>query len=254
MDSEVKNRMNDRPELSVVMPAYNKGHIVEEAIKRIDSAAKQMELSYELIVVDDGSVDDTRRKVVDYANNNSHVKVIGYERNMGKGYAVKTGFQHARGNVVIFVDSDLDIDPNQIQRYYEGLKHGDIVIASKWHPQSNVEIPLIRRILSRAFNILVKLLTGVRVRDTQTGLKAVRRKALERVFSGLAVKRYAYDVELLAVANLHGLRVAELPVKLRMHSLFDPGDVGRMFVDLLGIMYRLRVSRWYSRGVKKASS
>lgn len=254
MDNGIKNKMNDGPELSVVMPAYNKGYVVEEAIKRVDSAVRQMGLSYELIVVDDGSVDDTRRKAVDYANNNGHVKVVGYERNMGKGYAVKTGFQHARGDAVIFVDSDLDINPNQIQRYYEGLKHGDIVIASKWHPQSNVKIPLIRRILSHAFNVLVKLLTGVRARDTQTGLKVVRRKALERVFSGLAVKRYAYDVELLAVANLHGLRVAELPVKLRMQSLFDPGDVGRMLVDLLGITYRLRVSRWYSRGIKKVSS
>lgn len=234
-----------------MMPAYNNGHVVEEVINRVDTVVKQMGVSYELIVVDDGSVDDTRKKVTDYANYNGHVKVVGYGRNMGKGYAVKTGFQYATGKVVIFIDSDLDIDPGQILRYFKALKHGDIVIASKWHPQSNVEIPFIRRFLSHAFNVLVRLLTGVRLKDTQTGLKAVRRKALERVFSSLAVKRYAYDVELLTLANLYGLSVVELPVNVRMRGLFNPKNVLGMFVDLLGITYRLRVAEWYSRAMKQ---
>lgn len=195
-------------------------------------------------------MDDTRRKAVSYANNNSHVKVVSYKKNVGKGYALKTGFANATGDAVVFMDSDLDIDPDQISRYVEALKHGDVVIASKWHPQSSVEIPLIRRILSHSFNVLVKLLTGVRLGDTQTGLKAVRKNVSERVFSRLSVKRYAYDVELLAVANLYGLRVMELPVNVRMRGLFNPMDVWRMFVDLLGITYRLRVAKWYSRAMK----
>jgi glycosyltransferase involved in cell wall biosynthesis len=242
--------MSGRPELSVVMPAYNDGHVIEETISRVDAAVRQIGVTYELIVVDDGSVDDTRKKVSDYANCNGHVKVVGYERNMGKGYAVKTGFQCASGNAVIFIDSDLDIDPRQVIRYFKALKHGDIVISSKWHPQSSVEIPLIRRFLSRAFNVLVRLLTGVGLKDTQTGLKAVRRKALEKVFSRLSVKRYAYDVELLTLAKLHGLKVVELPVNLRMRGLFNPKHVWGMFVDLLGITYRLRVAKWYSRAMK----
>jgi glycosyltransferase involved in cell wall biosynthesis len=250
MESRSKNRMNDGPELSVVMPAYNNGYVVEEAVSRVEAAVKQIGVHYELIVVDDGSVDDTRRKVADYANCNGHIKVVGYERNMGKGYAVKTGFQHATGKAVVFIDSDLDIDPRQILRYFKALRHGDIVIASKWHPQSSVKIPFIRRFLSHTFNVLVRLLTGVGLKDTQTGLKAVRRKALKRVFSSLAVKRYAYDVELLALARLHGLRVVELPVNVRMRGLFKPKNVLGMFVDLLGITYRLRVVKWYSRALK----
>lgn len=243
--------MNDRPEFSVVMPAYNNGHVVEEAISRVDAAVKQMGVEYELIVVDDGSVDDTRKKVANYANYNGHVKVVGYERNMGKGYAIKTGFQCATGKAVIFIDSDLDIDPGQILRYFKALNHGDIVISSKWHPRSNVEIPLLRRFLSHAFNVLVRLLTGVGLKDTQTGLKAVRRKALKGVFSRLAVKRYAYDVELLTLAKLNGLKVVELPVNVRIRGLFNPKNVWGMFVDLLGITYRLRVAKWYSRTIKR---
>jgi len=239
--------MSERPELSVVLPAYNEGHVIEETLDRVDTAVRQTGLGYEIVVVDDGSVDDTKRKVADYASNNGHVKVVGYKRNAGKGQAVKIGFQNAKGNAVIFIDSDLDIDPQLILRYFEALIQGDIVVGSKWHPRSRVEIPMMRRVLSHAFNVLVRLLTGVKLRDTQTGLKAVRREALERVFSRLIVKRYAYDVELLAVADLYGLRVVEMPVGVRIDGLFNPKEVWRMFVDLLGIAYRLRFFKWYLR-------
>jgi len=234
----------------VVMPAFNEGRIVKEAIRRVDSVIRQMKLHYELIVVDDGSADETRKEVVDYANNNSHVKVISYERNMGKGYAVKTGFQQAKGNTVVFVDSDSDIDPKQVVRYVGALKDADVVVASKRHPRSKVDIPLIRRVLSYGFNILVKLLVGLRLSDTQTGLKAVRRSALVGVFPRLTVKRYAFDVELLASANSLGLKIMELPIRIRLSNLFSVREVWRMFLDLLGIAYRLRVLRWYQRAQK----
>ncbi len=245
MGEKGRGKMSDRPKLSVVMPAYNNGHIVEEAIRRVDGAVRRLGIGYELIVVDDGSVDDTRRKAVEYANCNGHVKVVGYERNMGKGYAIKTGFAHARGEYVVFMDSDADIDPTQISRYVKALKSGDIAIASKWHPKSRVKVPLMRKLLSRGFNVLVRLLTGIRLKDTQTGLKAVRRKALEAVFSRMAVKRYAFDVELLTLANIKNLKVVELPVKVQMNSSFSVREIWRMFLDLLGITYRLRVLKQY---------
>lgn len=237
--------MKSRPELSLVMPAYNEADTIEEVVDRVDRVVRRTGLKYELIVVDDGSLDGTLRKAVNCANNNSHIKVMGYRKNLGKGYAIKTGFTHATGDIVIFMDSDMDINPEHVTRYVEALKHGDVVIASKWHPQSSVEMPLMRRFLSHSFNVLVKLLTGIKVKDTQTGLKAVRRKRLESVFSKLAVKRYAFDVELLAVANLHGLKVVELPVSIRMRGLFNPTEIWRMLVDLLGITYRLRIVKCY---------
>jgi len=242
--------MSEKPKLSVILPAYNEGHIIKETLDRVDNVVRQTGLGYEIVVVDDGSVDDTMVWARNYANNNGHVKVVGYRRNVGKGYAIKTGFQSAKGDAVIFLDSDLDIDPQSILRYFKALIQGDIVIGSKWHPQSNAEIPLVRRVLSHAFNILVRLLTGVRLRDTQTGLKAVRKKALERVFSRLTVKRYAFDAELLAVANIYGLKIVEMPVDIRMNGLFNPKEVWRMFVDLLGIAYKLRFLKWYLRAMK----
>jgi len=132
----------------------------------------------------------------------------------------------------------------------EALRHGDIVIASKWHPESVVEMPLIRRILGCGFNVLVRLMTGVKLRDTQTGLKAIKKSVFKDIFPRLTVKRYAFDVELLAVANLYGLKIVERPVNMRMRGLFNPKDAWGMFVDLLGITYRLRVLRWYQRSLK----
>ena len=242
--------MSDRPELSLVMPAYNEGDNIGLVIERVDDVVGRLGLRYELIVVDDGSVDDTRVKVNEYARNNGHVKVVGYDNNVGKGYALRTGFSDAVGDVVVFMDSDADIDPNQVARYVQALRHADVVVASKRHPQSSVDTPLIRRILSHGFNVLVKLLVGLRLGDTQTGLKAIRREAFVSVFPRLTVKRYAFDVEMLALANLLSLRIVELPIEIRLRSLFSFREVWRMFLDLLGITYRLRVIRWYQRSMK----
>lgn len=237
--------MRGKPVVSLVLPAYNEGDTIEEVVERVDRVIRGTGVEYELIVVDDGSVDDTQRKAVNCANNNRHMKVIGYRKNMGKGCAIKAGFEYATGDIVVFMDSDLDIEPSQVSRYIEALKYGDVIIASKWHPKSSVEMPLMRKFLSHTYNALVRLLIGITVRDTQTGLKAVRRNPLERVFSKLAVKRYAFDAELLAVANLYGLKVVELPVNIQMRGSFNLKDVGRMLIDLLGITYRLRIRKSY---------
>jgi len=232
-------------DLSFVIPAYNEEDAIEDALDTIDEVVKNKKVQYEIVVVDDGSKDKTLLKAMTYANRNGHVKVVSFNKNMGKGYAVKMGFMQATGEVVIFADSDKDIDLSIVSRYVEALQHGDIVIASKWHPQSVVEMPIIRRILSHSFNILVRLMTGARLRDTQAGLKAIRKSAFKDIFPRLAVKRYAFDVELLTVANLYGLKIVEMPVNLQMRGLFSLREVWKMFVDLLGIAYRLRVLRWY---------
>jgi glycosyltransferase involved in cell wall biosynthesis len=237
-------------ELSLVVPAYNEGDSIEKVLDMLDRAVKDSRLRYEIVVVDDGSIDLTASRAVDYASRNGgHVKVVTYRRNVGKGYAVRTGFLRSCGDAVVFVDSDLEIDVNQIGHYVEALRNSDIVVASKGHPKSIVDVPLTRRILGSGFNVLVRLLTGVALKDTQTGLKAIRRSALKEIVPRLAVKRYAFDVELLTVANLLGLSVAEMPVTVRMKGLFRFRDVWWMFVDLLGITYRLRVLRWYQRAL-----
>jgi len=242
-------KLASKPTVSFVLPAYNEGKFIEGALERLDSVVNDDGLRCEIVVVDDGSVDDTRVRALHYATRKWYVKVFGYDCNVGKGFAVRTGFWKAIGDAVVFVDSDSDVDAGQIRRYVEALRFGDIVVGSKWHRDSVVEVSFVRKVLSRGFNVLVRLLTGVGVSDTQAGIKAVRREAFVEVFRRLSVKRYAFDVELLVLARVFGLRVVELPVRLRLGSRFSFGEVWRMFWDLLGIAYRLRVRRWYQRGV-----
>jgi glycosyltransferase involved in cell wall biosynthesis len=233
------------PQLSVVLPAYNEEEIIEDSLGKVDHVVRGTGYKYELIVVDDGSMDGTAKKATKYAKRNGHIRVLSYEKNSGKGHAVKSGFLHAQSDIVVFMDGDLEVEPEQIGLYVKALEHADIVIGSKWLPQSKVKIPLIRRILSHGFNIVVKLLVGIRFSDTQTGLKAVKKRGLEKVFSKLTVKRYAFDVELLAVANLLGLRIVELPVKIRLNGHISFKEMWKMLIDVLGIAYRLRVKKWY---------
>ena len=234
-------------DLSFVIPAYNEEVFIEDTLGLLDLAVKERRVHYEIVVVDDGSQDKTYIKALNYSKNNGHVKVIRYERNTGKGFAIKTGVMESTGDAVIFIDGDMDIDLNTISKYVEALSNADMVIASKLHPNSNVSMPLSRKMLSRTFNALVRILTGFKLKDTQVGLKVMKRGAVDKIFPHLSVKRYAFDVELLALANLYGLKIVEMPVKLNIDSPFKPKDAWRMFIDLLGIAYRLRIIRWYQR-------
>ena len=234
-------------ELSFIVPAYNEEDYIEDTLGSIDAIIIDKNLSYEILVVNDGSADKTLAKARKYAGRNGHVKVVSYSKNVGKGHAVKIGFMQAVGNIVFFTDSDMEIDLRKISDYIEALRHGDIVIASKKHSNSRVEVPVSRRILSECFNSLVRLLTGVPLKDTQSGLKAMKKSAFVNIFPRLAVKRYAFDVELLAVANLYGLKVVEMPVNIKLEAKFKPREMLHMFMDLLGITYRLRVIHWYQR-------
>jgi glycosyltransferase involved in cell wall biosynthesis len=243
-----------KTKLSFVIPAYNEEASIENTLDTLDEIVKNKKLQYEIVVVDDGSRDKTWSKASRYACKNGHVKVFRYPHNVGKGHAITTGFMNAQGEAVVFADSDRDIDLVAISCYIDALQHGDIVIGSKWHPDSVVSMSLARRILSHGFNVLVRFLTGSKIRDTQVGLKAMKREAFMEIFPRLAVKRYAFDVELLVVAHLYGLKVIEMPVCLELKAPFKLRAICRMLLDLLGIAYRLRVSHFYQQSVVPYSS
>ncbi len=240
--------------LSFVVPAYNEEDFIEDTLGTLETVIKDKNLPYEIVVVDDGSLDGTLAKVVRYSKNDGHVKVVSYANNVGKGYAVKTGFLQTSGDIVVFADSDMEIDLGTVSKYLEALEDGDIVIASKRHSGSQVDAPLSRKILSLSFNALVRLLTGVPLNDTQSGLKAMKKSAFVDIFPRLAVKRYAFDAELLAVAHHCGLKVVEMPVNIKLEASFKPKAMWHMFLDLLGIAYRLRVIHWYQRPLPEKNS
>lgn len=235
--------------LSVIMPAYNTAGQIIESLVRVERILDGVAGDYEVIVVDDGSEDGTRDVVESYLRLRPKVKLISYNENVGKGYALRRGFDMAGGEIVVFLDSDSDIDAACIESYVEALQSCDMVIASKRHPKSDYKAPLMRKILSAAFNIIVKILFGIRYSDTQAGLKAFRKTALAKIMRIGLVKRYAFDVELLALANMLGLRVKEAPVNVHLDARFSLRHIIYMLIDMMGIFYRLRVIGWYRKNL-----
>ncbi len=241
IDGFVKGR------ISVILPAYNEADYIKEAIVNIEKQFEALIPDYEIIVVDDGSTDGTRRAIENMEN--KRVQMVGYDRNEGKGHALRVGIYRATGQFAFLVDADSEIGPNDLSDYVRALKQADLVIGSKRHPLSIVRTPIIRRFLSLGYNILEQLLTGVKATDTQAGFKAARNAALYRILPLLSVKRYAFDAELLTVASLLHLKIRELPVHIELRAAFSVRQVFRMLIDLLGIAYRLRVKRWYQENM-----
>jgi dolichol-phosphate mannosyltransferase len=242
-----------KPLISVLMPAYNEGRRIRGNIKAVDRMFKSMGRPYEIVVMDDGSGDWTFEEAKKAARGaGARIRVKRLEMNQGKGHALKEGFRHCRGQWVVFLDSDLDIDPSQIERFFDIQRAGDsdVVIGSKRHPDSKLDYPMKRRVISAGYFFLVKLLFQLPLRDTQTGLKLFRREVLTKVFPKVLVKRYAFDLELLVLAHHYGFSIAEAPVVVKYRGKY--GHIGLMAVfniwwDTMAVFYRLKVKRYYDR-------
>jgi glycosyltransferase involved in cell wall biosynthesis len=242
------------PALSVIMPAYNEaGHIfknIEETLLALNDAG----IDAEIVAVDDGSTDSTLAEIERASAVFDRVRAARNTYNMGKGMALRTGFDHSRGQIIVFLDADLDLHPSQIEKLLEELRRGsyDVVVTSKHHPDSQLAYPFTRKVASLVYYFVIRMLFKLPVRDTQTGLKLFRREVLERVFHRLLVKTYAYDVELLATAVRFGYKVREIPVVLDYKrritwGRIKPGDVLRIFADTLAVFYRLRILAYYDQ-------
>jgi glycosyltransferase involved in cell wall biosynthesis len=243
-----------RPSLTVVVPVYNGGAAIVEnvnAIRRAVVAGLANEM-VELIVVSDGSIDDTAESLL-AARADQGIRVIHYDRNLGKGYAVRAGALAASGDWVALVDADLDLDPGSVPGFLETARRErlDFAIGSKRHPESVVHYPRSRRVASWCYQQLNRLLFRLDVRDTQVGLKVFSRRVVEDVMPLLLVKRFAFDLELLAVAKALGYgRVRELPVRLEYRftgSGVRSAAVLSALWDTAAIFYRLRILRTYER-------
>jgi glycosyltransferase involved in cell wall biosynthesis len=241
------------PTLSVIVPVFNQEASIVENLRVIrQRIADHSDEPFEVIVVSDGSIDETAQRLLE-SRAEQGLRVFHYDRNLGKGYAVKVGALEARGRWVGFVDADLDLDAASLVDFVReaGERDLDFVIGSKRHPDSVVHYPRSRRVASWGFQQLVRLLFSLDVRDTQVGLKVFRREVAEQVLPLLLVKRYAFDLELLAVAHALGFtRLEERPVRLTYRftgSGVRSIAVLRALVDTAAIFYRLRFLRYYQR-------
>jgi glycosyltransferase involved in cell wall biosynthesis len=245
-------RLN-RPLLSVIVPVFNQAASIVANLQTIrERIGESLDGDFEIVVVSDGSIDTTEDELVAQAPAGAF-RVFHYDRNLGKGYAIKLGALEAHGEWIGFVDADLDLDPADLSTYvrYAAEHDLDFAIGSKRHPQSQVQYPRSRVVASWLFQRLVRLMFNLDVRDTQVGLKVFRREVAEQVLPLLFVKRYAFDVELLAVARAFGFeRIEEMPIRLDYRftgSGVRSRAVLRALIDTAAIFYRLRILRYYQR-------
>jgi glycosyltransferase involved in cell wall biosynthesis len=231
--------------ISILMPAHQLESSIADNIDRVAAVIVGWEDS-EIIVVDDGSTDDTRGFADKAAASSGNISVVGYDTNRGKGGALKEGFRHAVGETIVFLDADLDLPPEQLPAFIGQFQElgVDALVGAKRSAMVPGRYPALRRVLSVTFAAVNRVLFRLPVRETQTGLKVFRRQALESTLPNLQTTRYAFDLELLVRIRKAGGSMAQAPVTLASGSSggLSLGTLWEMGRDTIKIW--LRSFRW----------
>lgn len=242
--------LDNHSKVSVIMPAYNEGGHIYQNIREIAALFGRLEQPFEIIIVDDASNDNTFAEAQKAKAELGNVIVARNELNYGKGWSIRKGFFLASGDYVVFLDADLELNPEQIERFFQIMRQTkcDVVIGCKRHPESKISYPLHRKIISAGYFFLVKRLFGLPIRDTQTGLKLFKYQVLAKVMPKLLIKTYAFDLEVLVLAFSFGYKIEEAPVIVNYKSKF--GRIGlfailTVLMDTLAIYYRLKILKYY---------
>ena len=238
--------MRPQPDLSIVIPAYNEQERLESTLRAYLAYCRPRR-TVEVIVVDDGSTDDTTPLVERLGAELPELRLIRLAQNQGKGYAVRSGIVNARGRRILFADADGATPIEELARLESALDEGaDVAIGSRALPAAGVEVRarLHRRVIGRAFHLLVRFSGVDHIADTQCGFKLFRGAVAHALFSRMRTTGFSFDVEVLMMARLFGFRIAEVPV----NWVHQPGsrvnlltDSARMAADLVRIrLWRLQ--------------
>jgi dolichyl-phosphate beta-glucosyltransferase len=201
---------------SFIIPAYNEGERLTTSLPKVVDYVRKRQLQSEIIVVNDGSNDNTAEVLRHFAAGNPDVRVLENPGNRGKGYSVRNGMLHAHGDVLLFTDADLSSPIYEADKLFRTLEQGaDVAIGSRWL-QADLQTerqPWYRQLYGRLFNLALRLVLGLKQRDTQCGFKAFSRSAAQTVFTRQRIERWGFDPELLFLADKFKLRTVEVPVE-----------------------------------------
>ena len=243
--------------LSIIVPAYKQEKTIKKDLENIIDTLKLgiKNYDFEVICVVDGMLDDTYKEAKKIKS--EKLKVFEYDNNQGKGHAVRFGMGKAKGDLISFLDAGMDISPKGIMMLMAHMDwyNADIIVGSKRHPASRVNYPFIRKVLSFGYHLGVKILFGLDLRDTQSGIKIFKREVVEKILPRLLVKTYAMDIEILAVSKYLGFdRIYEGPIEVtfsKTTSAIRWDTSFWMAWDTLAVFYRLKILHYYDDTNKK---
>jgi dolichyl-phosphate beta-glucosyltransferase len=240
---------------SLIIPAYNESDRIRPTLDRVLKHIEEQKWEAEVLVVNDGSQDNTAEIVKEYGRTHPNVQLVENGRNRGKGFSVRNGMLHARGDICLLTDADLSSPITESQKLFDAISQGaDVAIGSRWlRAELQTERqPLYRQAFGRIFNLLLRVVLGLDFKDTQCGFKALRREAAQQVFSVQKIERWGFDPEILFLAKQFGFRVVEVPV-LWAHSagtrLHPVRDGFLMGMEILRIRWNAWMGAYRTSGV-----
>ena len=201
---------------SIIIPAYNESSRITKSLDKILAYISENQWEAEVLVVNDGSRDNTADIIREYAQRSPIVRLIENPGNRGKGYSVRNGMLEARGDILLFSDADLSSPIYESARLLREIEKGaDVAFGSRWlEADTQTERqPILRQIAGRVYNLLLRVILGLNYKDTQCGIKAFTRQAAEKVFTRQKIERWGFDPELLFIAKKFGMKMVEVPVE-----------------------------------------
>ncbi len=242
--------MSEKAFLSIVIPAYKEARRIHKSLDAIVDYEKEHKFALEVLIVLDGTPDNTLTIVEEYRGKLKNLRIIDRKENRGKGYTVRQGVQEAKGEYILFTDADNATPIDQVDKLLKYKDEFEVIIGSRYILGGRMAVPqsLVRKLGGRVLNLIIQILAVGGIEDTQCGFKLFRHDAAKEIFKRMTFERFSFDIEILAIARIHKYKIKEVGITWYddPHSTVSPIKDG-----LIMVRDAWRISRNRAKGVYK---